>query len=282
MVRQGHLTVVVVPYLIGCAVLLLAVRCTGTPSEPSKEEQGRSPEPTSEEQARCQGTRTYHGPSFLTFHPEDPGIVYTTNDIPGCPSGGLLSGTDKPDQLGGKDGDDEIRGLGDKDYIYGGSGDDVIHGGPGDESLLYGGKGEDVLYGDDGNDELIDGSGNDVIFCPGRDVVEGCGSLGVGQSPPAFRGLGHDDRFYGEPDGADVIYGGDGNDFIAAYPDGQRDKLYCGKGKDLIDAQKPDYVDSSCEKYAEFSIAHIPGPEGLPERSHNTTERYYRHGTGAM
>jgi hypothetical protein len=29
----------------------------------------------------------------------------------------------------------------------------------------------------------------------------------------------------------------------------QRDKLYCGKGKDRYVAQKHDYVDSSCEKY---------------------------------
>ena len=57
----------------------------------------------SEEEARCEGTRTYHGPSFLTFHPKEPDIVYTTNDLPGCPDkGGLLSGTDHPDKLGGR------------------------------------------------------------------------------------------------------------------------------------------------------------------------------------
>jgi hypothetical protein len=28
----------------------------------------------------------------------------------------------------------------------------------------------------------------------------------------------------------------------------QRDKLYCGKGKDTYFAEKIDYVDSSCEK----------------------------------
>jgi hypothetical protein len=48
--------------------------------------------------------------------------------------------------------------------------------------------------------------------------------------------------------GEDVIYGGDGNDELAANDSGQlRDKLYCGKGKDTYIAYKPDYVDSSCE-----------------------------------
>ena len=95
--------------------------------------------------------------------------VYTTNDLPGCPKGGLLKGTDKPDKL-------------------------------------EGGLGNDILYGGDGDDTL--------------------------------------DQFSSE--GEDVIYGGDGNDGLAA-KDGQRDKLYCGKGKDGYFADKNDYVDSSCE-----------------------------------
>jgi hypothetical protein len=32
--------------------------------------------------------------------------VYTTNDLPGCPKGGLLKGTDKPDKLEGGLGSD--------------------------------------------------------------------------------------------------------------------------------------------------------------------------------
>ena len=48
--------------------------------------------------------------------------------------------------------------------------------------------------------------------------------------------------------GADVIYGGDGNDTLDGLGDKQPDKLYCGKGKDLAYAGKNDYVDSSCEK----------------------------------
>ena len=50
--------------------------------------------------------------------------------------------------------------------------------------------------------------------------------------------------------GADVIYGGDGNDYLenVGIKDGQPDKFYCGKGKDVYSAEKNDYVSSSCEK----------------------------------
>ncbi len=114
--------------------------------------------------------------------------VYTTNDLPGCPKGGLFLGTDKPDKLDGKEGDDEIRGLGGSDhYLDGGDGSDTLYGGDGDDSL-HGFNGEDVIYGGDGNDRLTD------------------------------------------------------------YYDEQRDKLYCGEGRDEYVAGKNDYVDSSCEK----------------------------------
>ena len=157
----------------------LVVGCSGTRSETSKKEkQGSSPEATASEEARCDGTRTI----------EKYRQVYTTNDLPGCPKGGLLLGTDGPDKLDGGDGDDEIRGLGATDAISGGAGDDVLYGGDGNDAVLYGGKGEDVLYG------------------------------------------------------------GDGNDFLDATLDGQRDKLYCGKGKDTYIADKNNDVDSSCEK----------------------------------
>jgi hypothetical protein len=67
-VRQGHLIVVVVTFAIGCAVILLAVGCSGTSSETSnKKEQGHSAQATeSEKEARCQGTMTYH--SYTIFY----------------------------------------------------------------------------------------------------------------------------------------------------------------------------------------------------------------------
>ena len=206
--------------VIGCTFLLIVIGCSGTRSEApqeegqghteaTKKEQTRSPEATASEAARCEGTRTLptgggHGP-----------YVFTTNDLPGCPKGGLLLGTNKPDKLSGKEGKDEIRGLGAADFIFGGVDDDVIYAGPGDDMSLFGDEGDDVIYGGDGDDGVEEGRG------------------------------------------ADVIYGGDGNDYIYAFVDDQRDKLYCGKGKDEYHAaEKIDYVSSSCEK--KIKVMSIP------------------------
>ena len=225
MVRQGHLIAVAGAFVIGCAVLLLLVSCAGTrsetsmgqgPTEATKKDQTRSPEATASKEARCQGTRTYQKGADQKGGGRRP-FVFTTNDLhlPGCPKGGLLSGTDKPDKLSGKEGKDEIRGLGAADFIFGGVGDDVIYAGPGDDASLFGDEGDDVIYGGDGDDGVEEGRG------------------------------------------ADVIYGGDGNDYIYAFVDDQRDKLYCGKGKDKYHAAKKlDYVSSSCEK--KIKVMSIP------------------------
>src|SRR5215208_415390 len=192
-VRQGRCIALVVAFLIGCALLLMA-DASGVLAEASQQnkhkrteatnnEQGSSPQATaSEEEARCEGTksRIINNESVVT------------NDVPGCPKGGLLLGTDGPDNLYGGDGDDEIRGLG---------GNDALGGGPGSD-ILYGGDGDDFLYA----------AGN-----------------------------------------GDVMYGGDGNDQLSADLGGPRAKLYCGEGKDVYDADKDDYVDSSCEKKTTFA-----------------------------
>jgi hypothetical protein len=238
---------------MGCAVLLF-VGCAGERSE-TPEEQGhteaterdtRSPDATTEED-RCEGTRTY-----LEKNMDKPnaGLVTTTNDLPGCPKGGLLSGTDRRDSLDGKKGDDEIRGLrGRGDWIFGGDGNDVIYGGPDNEARLARGpgdaneawldgeRGDDVIYAGDGDDGFIYGAaGDDVIY-----------------------GGDGNDQMTGE-DGQDVLHGGDGNDTLhGAFNfrgEGRdrlegRDKLYCGKGSDEYMADRHDYVDSSCEKEAE-------------------------------
>jgi Ca2+-binding RTX toxin-like protein len=177
MLRQGRLIAVVMTFLLGCAFLLLAVRCSGTRSETSKKEQGhteattneqtRSSEATASEEARCEGTMTYD------YQTKDPLVVlvFTTNDMPGCPKGGLLSGSDKRDLLNGKDGEDKVRGLSGPDNLYGGSGNDKLYGGPDGDYELIGGKGDDVLHGGAGGDsfESVDKShsasveGDDVL-----------------------------------------------------------------------------------------------------------------------
>ena len=167
--RQGHCLALVVAFLIGCAVVVLAVGCAGTSSETSnKKEQGSSPEATASEEARCEGTSTTKDPRGGQFPFKRR---FTTNDIPGCPKGGLLLGTDKRDFLYGKDGDDVIRGLGGRDDLLGGSGDDVIYAGPGTDGVFADDPGNDVIYGGDGNDFLWskDGDRDKVYGGKGKD-----------------------------------------------------------------------------------------------------------------
>jgi hypothetical protein len=241
---------VVRTFLIGCAIVLLVAGCAGVRSGAPEDERGRteatneqarSPEATASEEARCEGTRTIDmlegvGIADSSIQPGDPEAIYITNDIPDCPTGGLLSGTDKPDQLAGEDGEDEVRGLGGSDHLSGGRGSDVVYGGLGNDELegggwhsglefytdtsknvLYGGPGRDTLSGEEGDDVLYGGEGNDVDLWGSK--------------------------------GEDVLYGGDGNDHLDATTwDKHRDELYCGEGLDTYSADEQDYVDSSCEK----------------------------------
>jgi len=229
---------VVGTFLIGCSFLLLAVGCAGTRSEAPQEGQGHTEatkeghehtEATASEVARCGGTRTYG------YQTKDPLVVlvFTTNDIPGCPTGGLLLGTDKRDLLNGKDGEDKVRGLGGPDNLYGGSGNDVLYGGPDGDYELIGGEGDDVLHGGAGGDSFESADKSHSASVEGDDVLYG------GDGGDTLSGI--DER-------KDVLYGGDGNDVLLTQGGGGQDKLYCGKGKDGYSADKKDYVDSSCEK----------------------------------
>lgn len=178
--RQGRSVALVVAFLIGCAVVLVA-GASGVQAQASNKEE-----------ARCEGTRKINVNLPARF---------TTNDIPGCPQGGPLLGTDKPDRLAGEKGDDEVRGLGGRDGAMGGPGNDGIYGGA-DNDWLNGDAGNDVIYGGPGDDKL-DGGPSDAVLGPGK-----------------------------------LLPGGG---------DGQRDKLYCGEGRDSYFADKEDSVDSSCE-----------------------------------
>jgi hypothetical protein len=178
-IRQSYFIAVVGVLLIGCAVLLVVGCAAGVRSEaPQKEEQGHteatkaqqgssSGAPTSEE-ARCEGTRTFK----TTW--EFMGSEATTNDIPGCPYGGLLLGTDGGEDLQGRLGDDEVHGLGGVDASEGGGGNDIIYGGPGDDTWLSGDRGDDVIYGGAGNEvEMYGFGGEDVLYGgDGNDILE--------------------------------------------------------------------------------------------------------------
>src|SRR5215207_9645516 len=219
-VRQGQLIALVVAFLIGCAVVLMA-GASGVQAEASNKEE-----------ARCEGTRKINVNLPARF---------TTNDLPGCPQGGLLLGTDKGDDLlAGEKGDDEVRGLGGKDGIMGGPGNDVIYGGAGNDNLIGDGReedGNDIIYGGPGDDENLNGTdGNDVIY----------GGPG-------------DDKLDGGP--SEAVYGGPG-ELLPGGGDGQRDKIYCGEGRDSYWADKEDYVSSSCEVKLPNSLRFPKEPTG--------------------
>jgi Ca2+-binding RTX toxin-like protein len=213
-------------------------------TEATKEEQGSSPEETSEDD-RCAGTRTIDllkSTGTVTVfdasvQPGDPEARYVTNDLPGCPTGGLLSGTDKLDRLAGEDGEDEVRGLGAADTLSGGGGSDVLYGGPGDDELQGG-------AGPIGWEPFYDRSKNTLYGGPGKDFLAGAEGDDV-----IYGGDGDDELLWGSG-GENVLHGGDGNDYldgISGQRDRARDKLYCGEGKDEYLASELDYVSSSCE-----------------------------------
>lgn len=204
------MAVVVKAFVIGCAVLLMVGGSEVRAEVSQEEKQGRT-EATKEqehsggatsEEGHCEETRT-----IFTM-----GSDYTTNDVPGCPQGGVLSGTDgQDDLLYAGVGEDEVRGLGDDDELWGGADGDVMYGGSGSDLLESSGK----RSGDKSKDVLHGGEGGDTMF---------------------------------GDEGEDVLYGEDGDDFLGGAFDGrQRDKLYCGEGRDKVLANWRDYVDGSCE-----------------------------------
>jgi Ca2+-binding RTX toxin-like protein len=225
-VRQAHLIAVVGAIVIGCAVLLVAGASVVLAQASKKGE------------PRCEGTQKINVNLPARF---------TSNDLPGCPKGGLLKGTDKPDLLAGEKGDDEVRSLGGKDDVMGGPANDVIYGGADNDGLTGDGReeeGNDIIYGGPGEDDVnvfsAEDDGNDVIYGgPGDDNLRGFEGEDV-----IYGGPGDDTKLDGGP--SDAVYGGPG-ELLPGGGDGQRDKLYCGEGRDSYFADKEDYVSSSCE-----------------------------------
>jgi|GEM_PF-2107120 len=130
-----------------------------------------------------------------------------------------LIGGEGVDTIFGRRGPDMIFGGGGNDLLYGNQGDDVIDAGAGDDEV-YGGSGDDVLlgragndalFGEDGNDTIHGGAGDDAIFGGlGSDSISGGDGRDTIDGLDQARGVTSDD-FH-----RDIIYGGDGADFISA------------------------------------------------------------------
>jgi Ca2+-binding RTX toxin-like protein len=133
------------------------------------------------------------------------------------PSGRIINGTSRSDELTGTAGDDIINGLGGQDELKGAAGNDSITGGK-DADEIFGGDGNDTLVGNDGGDELFGNAGNDSLLGgAGNDELRG--------------GIGNDTLLGG--DGLDDLYGDDGNDSLLG--GNGDDALYGGNGNDTLD-----------------------------------------------
>jgi Ca2+-binding RTX toxin-like protein len=121
-----------------------------------------------------------------------------------------------------------------------------IDGTPRDDKKLHGTTGYsdllDIIWADKGNDKIDGGvgpdsiegwSGNDILKGgAGGDFLYGDSSANPWPNNGFFKGAGED-----------KIYGGPGNDYIAAI-DNKKDTISCGGGKDYVQADKSGVADN--------------------------------------
>ena len=162
------------------------------------------------------------GPEFRVI--EDFGTVKLDGDktleavVSFCGEGGGAEG----ERIVGTDGPDDLRGT------------------PGDD-LLRGGYGDDVLQGFEGADLLVAEAGTDEVYGgPGDDALYAAYDVPATEAPDA-------------PASHDLLYGGEGNDFVdAADAAGAFDAVYCGPGDDVVEADREDFVADDCEQVVRF------------------------------
>lgn len=155
--------------------------------------------------------------------------------------------TDVEDLKGGS-GNDTLTGDAADNTLDGGRGADTMTGGAGLDVVDYSTRTADVtadLSGSPGNDgEAGEGDtiGSDVeglVGGGGNDTLTGNAADGV-----LFGGDGSDRLF--DRGGKDLISGGNGADFVFAL-DGAVDDVICGMGRDVVNADAADVVESDCE-----------------------------------
>jgi Tol biopolymer transport system component len=103
---------------------------------------------------------------------------------------------------------------------------------PGRQCALIGSGRRDRLRGSSRDDIIAGGQGGDVIR-----AGEGVDSIDGGEGSDWISGGG----------GADVVVGGSGSDAVLAR-DGRRDQIFCGPGRDRVEADGRDRVSRDCER----------------------------------
>lgn len=142
----------------------------------------------------------------------------------------LLFGGDGNDSLTGGGGADSLSGDAGDDRLFGGAGVDTIEGGAGND-LVEAGDGNDLLFGGDGHDAIRFGNGDDTAYGgDGNDSFDDVVGGGLNGANLVYGGLGNDTAWAG--DGNDTLYGGDGNDRLEG--EGGDDLLEGGAGNDLL------------------------------------------------
>ena len=171
-----------------------------------------------------------------------------------------VGGTSGAETLRGTSGDDVVDALAGSDRILAGSGfdivlaregDDRVRMGPGEDDLAFGENGKDVLDGEDGRDGLFGGDGDDrLLGGRGSDELQGQGGKDVlvgGPGVDRIVGGPGDDRITPGRGRDDNVFGDAGNDTIFLR-DGERDVIHCGKGRDVVQADRIDRVFRDCER----------------------------------
>ena len=209
----------------------------------------------------------------------------TANVIRGTAARNSIVGTGRADRIFAAGGNDLVDGLGGDDCVDLGPGADRARGGPGAD-LMLGGTGADRMAGRSGGDRVRGHAGGDRISGAGgrdrmtgdggRDVITGGSSrdriwggpagdrISGGSSGDRLSGGPHADRIAGSSGndsvrgdsggdrlsggtGRDRLSGGSGDDRLAAR-DRRRDRISCGKGRDVVLADRRDWVAGDCER----------------------------------
>lgn len=115
----------------------------------------------------------------------------------------------------------------------------TIPGSPFAETIRAGGR-NDVICARGGNDRAYGRAGHDLIRAGGgHDRAYG------GSGYDRLRGDAGNDRLYAGS-GQDIVEGGSGND-VSYTRDGARDVVRCGRGRDVVYADRADRVARDCE-----------------------------------
>jgi len=197
----------------------------------------------------------YDPPSLASFS-GCPAL--TAGEIRGTAASNAIVGTLGAERIFAEEGNDFVEALAGDDCVDLGPGRDTGHGGSGAD-LMIGGSGGDRLHGSggadrmrgaDGDDRLSGGRARDRISGgAGADRVSGgSGSdrISGGSGSDRILGGAGGDRISGGA-GSDRVVGGAGGDRISAR-DHRRDRVSCGRGRDLVVADPGDRLARDCER----------------------------------